>query len=256
MTKIVSYKNPPLAEVVIGLQLSEEAISHQLIQDFYENYKGKFPNIQEHPPLQSIIEKKEGNSEIGLPSSYSSRKFFIETIGNKLVQIQRNKLLFNWRALENNAAYPHFDDVLNEFLGFVDYINKKTNGTLMNKINQLEFTYVDHISFTDLEEKKLSITDIVNFLSIKKDFKSLSCNFSVWDETVNGILNISLKTGRRNKDLAKIYILETTCRGYNDSSNELNIWFKDARKILLEYFESITTDKAKKLWEKETLTLQ
>lgn len=250
MSKIISYKKAPLVEVVIGLQLKEEIIPNEyLFGTFYEKNKINFPNIQEHPPLHSIIERIDGQSEIILPNGFSTRKYFIEKAENKLIQIQKNRILFNWRANDNGQQYPHYENVLKEYISIVNSLDSDLK--ILKNVNQLEFTYVDHIEVEFLLNEGLNLSNVFSFINLENDIKTINCVFNIWNENINGNVIVSLKTGKRNKDQKKILILETTCRGYRTDLPSISEWYNIAHKILLEYFEKLSTEKIKALWVKE-----
>jgi uncharacterized protein (TIGR04255 family) len=249
MNKLISYKKAPLVEVVVGIQLSKEAITSEFIFEFYQLSKNKFPKIQEHPPLPFQIENKDSNAQLGLPNGISSRKFFIESEGNRLIQLQHNRIVFNWRVAKPDDQYPHYDSVIKEFYGIIEQVEKKVPIKLL--INQLEFSYVNHMVLEDFGLDSLQVSNIIKFINFPNPLKTINCNLSLWEPELEGNIIAQLKSAKRNRDDKKILIYETTCRGVNKNGQSVEQWFDQAHQKLLQLFENSITDKAKSIWQKQ-----
>jgi uncharacterized protein (TIGR04255 family) len=250
MEKLISYKNAPLVEVIIGIQLAEDIISNEFIFEFYSEYlKKSFPKIQEHQPLPAIVETKDASPHYTIQDGFNSRKFFIEEQSHRLLQIQSNRILFNWRALEQGESYPHYENVLNEFNIILGKIEEKLNK--FDNINQLELTYVDHIVIEDFGLDTFNLGQVISFLGLDQDLKTLNFVYSIWHPAVQGNVNVNIKSAIRNSDQKKIIVFESTCRGSKNQNQSNDQWFNTAHKILLDLFENSITNKAKELWKKE-----
>ena len=73
--------------------------------------------------------------------------WFLTVDGTQLIQIQRDRFAFNWRKLDTDRQYPHYDQVrddfvrqLEKFLGFL-----REEGLEDPNPDQVELTYVNHI---------------------------------------------------------------------------------------------------------------
>ncbi len=249
MSKIVNYNNSPLVEVVIGIQLNESKISNVFLFDvFYNHFKKSFPIIEEQPYLNSILESKDGEVLNANLNQFSTRKFFLGQDQNKLIQIQNNRILFNWRAINTNIEYPNYDNVISDFLEIFNFID--SNLDIKSAINQFEFTYVDHISLNNLNKNSLKFSDLINIINVDKEIGAINANFNFWENEIGGNLIVSIKSARKVPNTEKIFILETSCRGFKEFT-EIKMWYDKAHEILINYFETITTSKAKELWQKQ-----
>ncbi|MCK5280857.1 MAG: TIGR04255 family protein, partial [Cyclobacteriaceae bacterium] len=114
MSTTLEFSNAPVIEVILGSQFEGVTFESKSIFDFYNSVKENFPDIQENPPLAALIENIDSPSETRIISGFTSRKFFINNSQNKLIQIQPDRFLFNWRKTNNEEEYPHFDSVFSE----------------------------------------------------------------------------------------------------------------------------------------------
>jgi len=245
MKDSIVFENAPVIEVVIGVQFGGAAISIQSIFEFYQKFKDEFAKIQVKEPLLSIIENMEGSNQVGLLPGHHSRFFFINETENKLIQLQPDRLLFNWRKSSSKEEYPHFKNVYEEFKRIFDYLDNRCE--FKHMINQLEVTYLDHIIMDDFKRNDFNLNNIVNNFDFDLPVKSINNNVSFPVESLSGNLNLGLKSAIRNADQKKIVIMETTCRG-SLNNYPFEKWFETAHKELLNFFIQNTTDEAKNKW--------
>ena len=161
------------------------------------------------------------------------------------MQIQPDKVFFNWRKTGDEAQYPHFQNVFNEFQSilalFLD--GKKVD----NRVNQLELTYFDHIMLENFGKKDYNPKEIVNLINTDFELKSIETKLSIPVNQLGGAIHLSLQSATRNPDQKKILVLESTCRGFNKNLS-IEKWFDQAHTATIDIFKDITTDKAKKIW--------
>ena len=147
------YQIPPVVEVVCGVQF--ETLQKLLIPHLgfiWELYKKEgYTECEEHPPLPGSIEPlyKATSSQITLHTDTGPpfpRMWFLHETSEKLIQIQRDRFIFNWRALKPGIQYPGLDSIANDFEKhfrcFENFMIKQ--GESIKRL-QYELTYIDHI---------------------------------------------------------------------------------------------------------------
>lgn len=242
----VSFENPPLNELVLGVQFSAPVISTEDIFNFYSSFlKTPYPRIQESDLLPVTIEKTDRPNEVRMVG-LGTRKLFISTANDTLVQIQSDRFLLNWRKLDTNNMYPHFDNVYEKFLEQLNNLFS-TKDELKRLINQYEITYVDHLTSDSLELHRFKLNEMFVFMPLKAPVKSADINFTIPTESVGGNLNIKIKSGVRNIDRKPVIVLETTCRGYS-ADISMNDWFRKSREILVNFFNDSISSQVKNSW--------
>jgi uncharacterized protein (TIGR04255 family) len=247
MVKKIDLNKPPVIEVVIGSQFDGPIFDNSYIYDFYQKVKKDYPVVRENPPLPSIISNLNKPDQTRILQGFNSRRFFISTKGDKLIQLQTDRLLFNWRKNNASEEYPKFTNVLEDFLKIYELLSNDIK-TASSKINQLEITFIDHISLKDFELNSYKLSDIFTQFNFSQELRSFDCNLSFPQESINGNLNLSIKTAVNIADQNKIIVCESTCRGNKTSTETHQAWFQKAHAILLECFIDLFTDKSKKTW--------
>lgn len=243
MTTTTKINNAPVVELVVGFHFNGTILSHQEIYSFYDSIKNDFPIIQEHPPI--IIDRQFESAKGGLLPFYNARKFFLNSTENKLIQIQLDKVFFNWRKTNDGDQYPHFDQVLKEFIDIVQKL--KPIEELAKNIAQLEVTYLDHIWVDQFGRDDFNPNDIFNLYNIKSAVNSMRSTFLIPDSEIEGNISFDLKSGFDGARRRKLFVLETNCRGILKDKT-IEDWFDCAHRNIHNLFFEITTDNAKSIW--------
>lgn len=149
------FRRPPVAEVVLGVQF--DSLERFLLPHYgtvWEDFRREYPEVEEQPPLEPVFET------FGQPSPLSPlpkiqvlnrlptpRVFFLNTARTMLFQVQRDRLLHNWRG--EGSDYPRFAQMLKSFAKgyevFCGAIERLGVGPVVP--NQCEVTYVNPIPF-------------------------------------------------------------------------------------------------------------
>lgn len=239
------FKKPPLVELVIGLQCSGMPFTNEIINEFYNQFlKTDYPTIQEGSQLPTIIEQIESPSQRTFLSNIQSRKLFVSTNGEALVQIQSNRLLCNWRKSCEQSKYPHFDNVHVQFTKIQEALSKLSE----LPINQLEVTYVDHIEADHFLKYKYDTNEIMNCFRFKSPFSGINSNFVFPQPELNGNLHLIIQSATRDGNKNAIIRIESTCRGYSKDGTQEQ-WLNKARLTLVEFFQNMFSDEIKNKWE-------
>jgi uncharacterized protein (TIGR04255 family) len=248
MARPISFANAPLKEVVIGVQFSE-SLDNSKIYDYYKKKTEEYPIIHEVNILPTVIEKADSDAEIHILSGVHTRKQFIDSNGNRLIQIQHDKMLFNWRTgNDTNEVYPRFDNVLKEFMGHLAEFNNIH--PVKKNINQLEFTYLNHIFLEDFGLIAFKLSDIFKDFAVSLPLKHISLQMSIPMPELQGSMSVTLNSGKTsNREEKKLLVLESTCRGMKLPDQTIEGWYRNAHDTLLEYFVNSITEKAKDIWK-------
>ncbi len=155
------FDKPPIAEVILGVQFNSlDKLLSPYIGLIWELFRGEFEIVEEQPPLMPVFETFGANppSIVGwplqvLPLPPAPRVFLFNSSRTKLLQLQRDRLLHNWRKVRESDAYPRFETML---AAFEDYFKRIANFTATHRLgeielNQCELTYINHITLRDGE---------------------------------------------------------------------------------------------------------
>jgi uncharacterized protein (TIGR04255 family) len=205
------FDNPPVVEVALAIEfIPLKGLDIPKAVLFWQQSLPEYAIFQVQPPIIN-----PNTALIGMAGQLPQRCWFMDQSGARLVQIQHDRLIYNWRKTDAAEAYPHYGPVRDAFLHiwrrFGRFLEEqKLEGP---KVQQCEVTYIDHLDlqpvaklgdvsplFAGSMEKFLPGTALVNF----------STAFLLPDN--EGQLTIGLQSARRNADDKALYQMTSTVR--------------------------------------------
>jgi uncharacterized protein (TIGR04255 family) len=148
------FQKPPVSEVAVGVQFPT-VLTPVYLGLYYQRIKARFPKYQVLPPVPPAFEIFGAASitpivsfGVQMPSGLQPRMWFLSQDENSLIQLQSDRLIFNWRGGLRGSPYPHFDAVYEEFVKAFDELGElaETEGIAGIVVNQCEVTYVNPLA--------------------------------------------------------------------------------------------------------------
>jgi uncharacterized protein (TIGR04255 family) len=260
------FKNPPLNEVVLGIQFSQPKGYQQIFAGkVWELFWEDYPQVQEQPPLQPNFEvfglPSQGtvisHLNFGIGSLLHNRFWFLTKNGDELIQFQQDRLLHNWRKIGGQSSqYPRFESMIERFEEeinkFQNYVNSfETQEEL--QINQCEISYINHITDTGSIS---NISDWLNFINVGKlELDDFNLRFSEIiknkDNKPMGRLICEVVMGL-TQETKWVILFTLTVRGAPEANNVDSAldFIKSGRDLIVRRFSELTTDSAHKKWER------
>lgn len=265
-TRFPDFKKPPVVEVVCGILVRPiEALKAPHLGDFWTRVRSDFPQCDERALLSPVVEVFGGPPAATIQITDVPplpRVWFIGQRGDRLIQVQRDRFLFNWRRLEADDAYPHFGSVYGDFakyLGvFRDFVAAIGGGAL--DAQQYELTYVNHVDGALIENA------VSNLGRVFRDF-AWAADSNRWlpmpaDSTWRTTFVLPNQAGRLHSTVRLLVDDEThrrfirfelTARGIGaDRTVEgMRGWFDLAHEWVVRGFADLTTpDLQREVWER------
>lgn len=249
------FENPPVIEVVCGVQFDEAASYHATtFGNFWQRVRHDYPTVEDKPPLASVFERSKLvpqalKAEI-TEGPIFPRVFLVHRNPNWLIQLQRDRFLHNWRKIEENDPYPRYPTVFAQFRHaweqFEEFWVESEMGEL--NINQLEVTYINHIPFGEGWADLSEIGRVFRDLQWQGDLRflpkpeSLGWHMSFLLPEGFGRLHVSVKQGVRQRDNNQVLLCELTARGmpHASDSRALAAWFGMGREWIVRGFKDLT----------------
>jgi uncharacterized protein (TIGR04255 family) len=237
----------------------------------WARWRGRFPNVQEHPEVPPVQDELSSSSvppafTLQVVDATSSaplpRFWFMNETGSELVQVQRDRIVHNWRRLTPESPYPHyealrpsFSEDLTDFQAFLDEFG-------IGKFNpyQCELTYINPIPLGRgidrlgeferlLAPWSGSFTD--DFLS-EPESVAVALRFPITDSSgrMMGRLHISAQPVQSQEDGTYAILLQLVARGrpYDQSIEGILKFLDLGHEWIVKGFASITAEEMHRIW--------
>lgn len=262
MEKTISldFENPPVTETVLGIQFDPiEKLSAPIYGLYYSKIRAEYPDFEVHHPLSSIVERfDKAPSIITLKEAPDVRCWFLEKDGNRLLQVQKDRFIQNWRKVKEEDKYPRYNSLKplfeKEWLHFCQFL--KEEGLPAPEVNQCEVSYINHLEIGKGWQAFGEIDKITKFWSGSGNFlpmlERISMSLRYLMPENQGRLHIVLRPVIRPVDSKEVFQIELTARGTPSSSDIKDIlrWLDLGREWVLKGFNDFTTNELHQLWGK------
>lgn len=255
MRERVRFNNPPVVEVVCGVQFSTVGSLNSVAPGLYwETIKDSFPIVEDAAPIVGTVEGTGRRLNIELELSQMPplrRTWFLRKDRSNLIQLQDDRFLFNWKRSTENAAYPSYDVVIAAFEDHLAGFEKFVQASLGEKpvYRQFELTYVNHIDESNglnqvgeggVLVDHIRSTEGGRFLPKPEGFSAIS-TYPLPDGF--GRLRVSAQIALREADGARIMRIDLTSRGISSDSGAegRRVWFDVAHEWITHGFADITS---------------
>lgn len=145
------YDKPPVVEVVCGVLFRPlKGILAPHTGVLWERFRSTFSKCAELPLIAPSVETFDEAMQATIELTDVPpipRLWFLSDREDRLVQFQRDRLLFNWKRVDPTDEYPHFQDVFASFQQHLGELAAFLEQAKMGEIEprQFELTYVNHI---------------------------------------------------------------------------------------------------------------
>lgn len=257
------FGQPPLIEVVCGLQFHPLELRTVHLGDFWQAIRDRYPVFEDQAPLANIFDdddrgvRVEQDHFINVPPL--RRVFFVDAAKNFLLQVGDSRFLANWRKLRDSDAYPRFDAAYTRLTEgwdrFREYASRNELGTI--RLNQYELTYINHIPDETDEALPDQANELFTFFRwpglqgdlFEPNLRGTQLRFQVRFKKARGSLSVSLQRAKRASDHRHMFVLELTARGpAAEDGADRDGWFAFAHEAIVQTFASLTTAKAHERW--------
>jgi uncharacterized protein (TIGR04255 family) len=260
------FDNPPVSEVVLGVQF--DVTDRWAIPQFgayWTGIRADYPRAQVQPPIIPQIElfgqERFKQPDFLMFQDVPARCWFMTQDETRLIQVQRDRFVVNWRKVKGDEVYPRFDTEIrprfaSEWRRFLDYLSE--NSAASPNVTQCEVTYIN-----DIEEGTVwkTFADLHNL--IRPWSGEMTDRFLPAIETMQfkaayplpneqGRLHVETTHAFRKRDMKEILQLSLTARGRPASGTLEGIlaWFDLGREWIVRGFADVTTPVAHEYWKR------
>ena len=191
------------------------------------------------------------------------RAWFERQDETSLIQIQRDRFLYNWKKVHDEDEYPHYENVIKKLRAVLSRFEFFLTSNDLGRIEplQYELTYVNHILRGHGWNALTEIGKVFPDFAWRHDQKRFLKNLEGvnWHSTFRlpngaGRLHSRIRHGIRKHDRHPILLLEFTCRGIGESTttDAMWQWFDLAHEWIVRGFADLTADEVQKsIWGRE-----
>ncbi|MEQ9550044.1 MAG: TIGR04255 family protein [Coleofasciculus sp. G3-WIS-01] len=254
--KLPSYEEPPVTEVVCSVLFKsiEEFLSPH-IGLLWQRFQPEYPFCNDVAPITPRIEVFN-QPEIEPIVELSDipplpRVCLFSNDGTKIIQIQRDRFIHNWRKISPESEYPRYKNLIQRFQEYLSTFDDFLVEAQLEPIQplQYELTYVNQIpqgdTWSTLEDIGNVFPDLTwnansqRFLSPPQRI-SWSTVFELPDEL--GRLHASVKYVVLNNH--PTLLLQLTVRGIGSytSREALQNWFDIGHEWIVRAFADLTEE--------------
>lgn len=256
-----SFGRPPVVEVAAGVQFrSLFGLRGITLGPLREQWRSRYPQVQEVPPLPPQIEAAPsgaGGVQLSFGPVPSNRWWFLNADDGELVQVQNDRLIVNWGRTPVGSAYPRYGAIRELFsTRFEDlraFVADEGLGGL--EVTQAELTYINSIP----EIVRAPSGDVLAGLAWPRpeslgapEQMRVAASFTLPGVGTPPVrLHMSVEPGA-DPDGAPTAFLTLTVRGAPaDSSEDATLALLDAAHVaIVGSFTEVTTEPMHRRWER------
>ena len=262
------FENPPLTEVAISVQFDPlPALQAPQVGLLWSRFRDRFPNTEQHTPLDPYIESFERPVKSKIQFEISNvppvpRCWFLNPDGSELIQVQLNRFTRNWRKVEKEDEYPRYAYVREQFkkdlTTFCEFLEKENLGTF--RPNQCEVSYINNIELDDNWKEHGHLGKVLAMWN-PRDCGELLSNLESTRVATQHIfadvagdpiarLHISTQPAFSVADNQPVFVMNITARGApaEQSMPSVMAFIDKGREMIVRGFRSATTSGMHKSW--------
>jgi uncharacterized protein (TIGR04255 family) len=249
---IPAFRDPPITEVVCGVSFKPlKSLLAPHVGLLWSSLRSDFPTCREVEPLVPVIESFDETSEIkdfNLP--LMPRVWFISKDQNGIIQIQRDRLLQNWRKVRPTDEYPRYSKVRDDFRRHIQLLSTflAENDLGVIELEQQELTYINHIYLGAGWETIGQLAKVFPDFGWRSGERFLSepeqinwrTSFALPNKS--GRMHVTIQNALRRNDGTPLLLLELTVRGMGKDKtlDGMWSWFDIAREWIVRGFTDLT----------------
>jgi uncharacterized protein (TIGR04255 family) len=262
------FDDPPVSEVLLDAALDPLPLVRNAHLGLFwaEHLRDEYPLLQEQPPLalnEETFAVEPRVIEFSLDQAVPvMRQWFISVDGSRLLQLQQDRFIQNWRRRSPQADYPRYESLRDSFeryfTTYSDFLASNDLGAAT--IRQAEVTYINQLQPDEVWQSQSDLGQVL---------RSWKPDFGTEDLLTDPVEDVRLAWRHIITDdtgpYARLYVsvepvigggllLQLTVRGKpRDGSLKTTMAFFDmGRERIVKAFAAITTEAMHRRWERKT----
>lgn len=142
------FRNPPVEEVSLGVHFRPvSALGILQVAELARLWASSYPDVREVPEMPPAPESVMGDGfgQVGIQVEMLDRPplpriWFLSSGGTLIRQVQRDRLVQNWRRTKSSDDYPHYDQLLPKFETAYHDLETVLGGTPESAVCEVSYT--------------------------------------------------------------------------------------------------------------------
>lgn len=266
-SELVSFREPPVVEVVLGIQFEPLGLTCGHLGWYWRECLGdQWPHATEAPALPDQIETFGPRQSMQfpplrlkfVPSPPTGRIQIRNSAMDRMVQVQDTRFVYNW--IKTSDKYPRysavrkeFDGLLADFQGFAS-----RTGLAGMKPNQWEVTYVNHVPAGPLWRTPAEGANVFPGLLNRvvpyggTRFETVNADFRSEIPERRGRLHMSVKYQEsKAASSSEVLVLHLTARGTVDDQRGIGERLDLGHETIVRAFADVSSEAARQHWGEE-----
>lgn len=246
----ISFDDPPIKEVALGRTfLPRPDFLLPYFGSFWAQIRDEFPTTEHAAP---IIDTPEGFTDAFL----LPRVWFISSDAATLVQLQQNRVHYNWRQTDAKKTYVRFPAVQSKWLDiwgkFEKFVAEMTKEPVKPVAGELTYTNIidapGATSAFEIAEQSLVIPLSEARRQSLGAPKSFNCAYS-YELAGIGTLVISTAAAKQKSTNNEVLKLELTVKGNCSEEDRFDLWSEKAHDTIVRAFKDLTRPAMHAQWK-------
>jgi uncharacterized protein (TIGR04255 family) len=250
------YERPPVQEVALAVYFAPiEGLRSYHYGDLAARWKTEYPVVHDQPPLPDPL--AGGMPQIQLVPAMDPlpRCWFLNSADDHLIQVQRERLVLNWRKREH--GYPRYSDLRPRFVrAYTDFSEfLEGNGLASLRPTRVEITYVNQVPIEgplttagDIDVLLAPVSQAGAFLP-RPSVATFGLEYPivVGDEPVG---DLTVQAGPADGPDGKVFILQLMARGrpVGDGLDGVLGFHDVGHEWIVQGFTAVTTPQMHAHW--------
>ena len=261
----VNFDRPPVAEVALAVQFAAPVADEATILGrFWPKIQDQFPIVETQPALPPMSEDFSSAPQpqvmFQMFSGSPAPRYWLQTADRAgLLQVQPDRIAYNWRKEPGDFEYPRYERLRAQFFELYDTF-AETCAAQGNTLipTWCEVTYInpiEEIASTDGRADLASLLRRVQPLDLlglgtPEDTNLHERYVLKRDNEPYGRLTVTATPGVRLQDNSKLTVLTLTTRGLADPMTAEGVvaFLDEGRNLIVNGFKQMTTDKMHAEW--------
>jgi uncharacterized protein (TIGR04255 family) len=141
------------------------------LAEFWPKIRAQYPGHDKQPPLPpatEIFETPATGPELQFQVMHGAppqRYWFLSEDGTQIVQVQNDRLMFNWRQVSGSEPYPRYATLAPQFSQLLEtFLTCKSVDREAAEVTWVELQYVNPINAPGFDGTHWQLARILNFL--------------------------------------------------------------------------------------------